>query len=438
MGKKSWVKTRLADVCDSVEYGFTQAATDVPEGPKFLRITDIVKEIVDWASVPYCQVGPATAQKYRLRHGDIVIARTGASTGSSAYISHPPPAVFASYLIRLRINKKADSRFVSYFLKSPKFWRYIESVRGDKSAQPNASAKTLTQVELDLPALEEQRAISSILAPFDEKIELNYKMSITLEKIARAIFKHWFINFEFPNEEGKPYKSSGGEMLQSDLGPIPRGWRIGRLRDIAQNSRRSTSLNMLPKNTPYIGLEHMPRNSIALDNWGTANLAVSSKLKFFEGEILFGKLRPYFHKVGIAAVDGVCSTDILVITAEKSRWLFYVLLIVSSDEFIEYSDSASTGTRMPRTNWEDMSNYEVRLPPEDLISKYDEFARPLMNKILSNIHENRTLSFTRDSLLPKLMRGTLRLKDSPANKFDRLDNTKKRQKTGQRTFADYG
>ncbi len=164
MAVDEWIECKLADACSSIDYGLTASATDSAVGPRFSRITDIVSGSIDWEAVPYVVADPATTERYRLDDGDIVIARTGASTGASVYIKEPPSAVFASYLVRLKTKPDFDSRFVAYYLKSDVFWSFIRGVLGDKSAQPNASASTMTQAPLRAPKSgETQRAIAHIL-----------------------------------------------------------------------------------------------------------------------------------------------------------------------------------------------------------------------------------------------------------------------------------
>ena len=179
-----WTHCTLADACSAINYGLTASASDHPVGPKFLRITDIVSENLDWSTVPFVATKPATLEKYRLHDQDIVIARTGASTGKSAYIKDPPTSVFASYLVRLKANASFDARFLSYYLQSDEFWQFIRGVLGDKSAQPNASASTMTAAPLTAPSsIADQRAIAHILGTLDDKIELNRRMNETLEAI---------------------------------------------------------------------------------------------------------------------------------------------------------------------------------------------------------------------------------------------------------------
>ena len=147
-----WIHLTVADACEAIDYGLTAAASDQPSGPRFLRITDMVSGQIDWNSVPHVAADAVTSERYRLHDGDIVLARTGASTGASAYIKDPPRAVFASYLVRLRAKRTFSGRFLAYFLKSKEFSDYIRGVLGDKSAQPNASATTMTAAPLHAPA----------------------------------------------------------------------------------------------------------------------------------------------------------------------------------------------------------------------------------------------------------------------------------------------
>ena len=137
-----WIHCTLADACSAISYGLTASASSRSDGPKFLRITDIVSGQLNWNTVPHVEADDETLAKYRLYDGDIVIARTGASTGTSAYVNSPPTSVFASYLVRLQAKPEFDARFLAYYLKSKEFREYISGVLGDKSAQPNASAST--------------------------------------------------------------------------------------------------------------------------------------------------------------------------------------------------------------------------------------------------------------------------------------------------------
>ena len=161
--------------------------------------------------------------------------------------------------------------------------------------------------------------------------------------------------------------------------------------------------------TPYIGLQQMPRQSVALTAWGRAGSVSSRKSAFEVGDILFGKLGPYFHKVGIAPVGGLCSTDIVVLNARTPKWSAFVLACVSSSPFVAHTSQTSTGTKMPRTSWQTMSAYELCRPTDDIAAKFQHVVSPMLGKIVGNVHEARTLAALRDTLLPKLISGEIRV-----------------------------
>ena len=153
----------LGGFAESVDYGVTASASEQPIGPKFLRITDIQDGAVDWENVPWCECDNRSASDARLKAGDIVFARTGATTGKSFLIREcPTDSVFASYLIRVRVGESAEPRFVSHFFQTPNYWAQItKSARG--VAQPGVNATTLKGLEIPLPPLTEQRRIADVL-----------------------------------------------------------------------------------------------------------------------------------------------------------------------------------------------------------------------------------------------------------------------------------
>ena len=222
----------------------------------------------------------------------------------------------------------------------------------------------LKSLDVRLPPPSEQRAIAHVLETLDDKIELNRRMNETLETMARALFKSWFVDFDpirakmqgrdtgFPEDVAALFPD---RLVDSELGEIPSGWVVGCLADVAKFPRRGADPAELDADTPYIGLEHMPRRSIALTEWGSSEKVTSIKSVFMKGEFLFGKLRPYFHKVGLAPITGACSTDIVVVSAKSTAYSAFALGVISSVDFVSYADRTSTGTRMPRTSSKAMS-----------------------------------------------------------------------------------
>ena len=312
----------------------------------------------------------------------------------------------------VRGNHKANTRYLMYALSELDVSGYLTG-----STMPKMTQGNMNRISLLTPPISEQRAIAHILGTLDDKIELNRRMNETLEGMARALFKSWFVDFD-PVRAKMEGRDTGlppdvdalfpDRLVDSELGEIPEGWEVGCLADIAVAPRRGVDPTSLDDETPYIGLEHMPRHSIALTQWEGAEKVTSSKSVFKKGEFLFGKLRPYFHKVGVTPVSGICSTDVIVVAPKASQWSSFVLTSISSDDFVAYANQTSTGTRMPRTSWKTMSEYRVCLPLAHAVQAFQDAVQPMIDGIVANVHGSHTLAALSDTLLPKLISGEIR------------------------------
>ena len=183
---------KLSEITDSIDYGVTASASEEPVGPKFLRITDIQNGSVDWSSVPFCKADEKKLKISRLIPGDIVFARTGATTGKSFLIRNcPEHAVFASYLIRVRPSPQVDPIFLSHFFDHPTYWRQI-SLKSAGAAQPGVNSSKLKELEVPLPPLDEQKRIAAILDQADELRRLRQRAIDRLNELGQAIFYEMF------------------------------------------------------------------------------------------------------------------------------------------------------------------------------------------------------------------------------------------------------
>jgi type I restriction enzyme S subunit len=363
--------------------------------------------------------------------GDVLLNITGDSVARCCQVDAGIlPARVNQHVAIIRPNADViDAAFLRYSLVSPLMQAHLLAL-ASAGATRNALTKAMIEsLSVIAPSVPEQRAIAHILGTLDDKIELNRKQNETLEAMARALFKDWFVDFgpvrakmegrwqrgqSLPGLPAHLYDLFPDRLVESELGEIPEGWDVGILGDAAEHPRRGIQPDNIDLETPYIALEHMPKRCISLSEWGTAVGLESNKFEFRQGEILFGKLRPYFHKVGVAPVDGVCSTDIVVLGPRGSQWFGFVLGHVSSTGFVEYTNAASTGTKMPRTSWNDMARYELVLPPEPVAAAFTDLVQPSISRIIAGIHESRTLAQLRDTLLPKLISGELRLPEAKA------------------------
>ncbi|MGB9940122.1 restriction endonuclease subunit S [Methanosarcina sp.] len=231
-------------------------------------------------------------EKFKLKKGDLLFARQSlvleGAGKCSIIMDDIIPATFESHIIRGRLNEKlADPLFYYYFFKSATGRNLVSSIV-EQVAAAGIRGSDLSKLSVLYLPKEEQKSIANIFSTLDDKIDLNRQMNSTLKQIAQSLFKRWFIDFEFPDENGDPYKSSGGRMVDSKLGEIPEGWGIGKLGDIASEKRKNVKVEDMNPETPYFGLEHIPRKSISLSDWGNASEISSNKLIFEKRDILFG------------------------------------------------------------------------------------------------------------------------------------------------------
>lgn len=382
---------------------------------------------------PFIQTGDIKAASGRITHHSQTYSEAGlaqsrlwpagtiaitiaANIGETAILTYP--ACFPDSVVGFIADPtKADARFIEYQFRLLRRQIQHENV-GTGSVQDNINLQTLERLVLTVPPLKEQKAIASALGTLDDKIDLNRRMNETLEAMARAIFKDWFVDFgptRAKMENREPYLPPNVWSLfpdRLDDNDKPEGWQKEPLGFIAQSVGKLRQPQEIPPGTAYVGLEHIPRQHVVLSEWSMADEVESGKLEFRRGDILFGKLRPYFHKVVIAPMSGVCTTDAVVMRARQSYWTSVTLMVASSSEFVAFTDRGSTGTKMPRTSWSEMSKYEVIVPSDPIARSFETIAEPVVQKMIESVAEVRILAATRDLLLPKLMSGEIRIEDA--------------------------
>jgi type I restriction enzyme S subunit len=422
-----WEVTTLGAVCErgggSIQtgpFGSQLHASDyVTVGIPSVMPTNIGdNRIVDDGIVRITQADAIRLGQHRLQPGDIVYSRRGDVERRALVRDRENGWLCGTGCLKVRLGTGvADPLYASYFLghQPVRAWIVRHAVG---ATMPNLNTSIMAAVPFALPPLPEQRAIASVLGALDDKIDLNRRMCQTLEEMARALFKSWFVDFDpvrakmegrdpgLPREIINLFPS---RLVDSELGPIPEGWRVTALGEIAAPHRDLAQSNELDQRTNYIGLEHMPRRSITLADWSTSEAIESTKFRFAAGDILFGKLRPYFHKVGVAPTDGVCSTDIVVARPSAPEMFGLTIGVMSSNAFVAHTDRSSAGTRMPRTNWADMSAFKLVTPSRDVAEAHTQAVKSMIDRIVLSIHESRTLATLRDTLLPKLISGEVRV-----------------------------
>ncbi len=387
-----WKKVKLVDISQKISYGYTASATDDPVGPKFLRITDIRHGYIDWEQVPYCEISALEKEKYKLNIGDICVARTGASTGVSTVIKHEVDAVFASYLIRFQVDRQvADPFFVGYVLQSQLFENHVNGILGG-SAQPNANAKQFGSFIFPLPPLPVQRRIAQILGRLDDKIEVNRRINRTLEAMAQALYKHWFVDFG-------PFQD--GEFVESELGLIPKGWEVRALSEICK-----LTMGLSPKSEFYNeegdGLpfhqgvtdfgERFPKHR---------RFCVVSPRVAQPSDILISVRAPV-GRINVADTKIVIGRGLAALNHKQgyNSFLLYQLKHIFAEE-----DSMGSGTIFQAISKKDLQKLQLIVPPQKIVEQFNTITNRYDQQIASLTFESRKLAATRDYLLPRLLSG---------------------------------
>jgi len=401
-------RVALRDVCKSVEYGYTASASNEAIGPHFLRITDIVPDRIDWTRVPFCNIEPKKLAKHRLEAGDIVIARTGATTGWAKYISSPPEAVFASYLVRIRPDDSMDPRYVGFVVESSIYKEFVQQHMGG-AAQPNANAQVLTSFDIPVPPLPIQKRIAGVLSAYDELIENNQRRIRILEDMARSLYREWFVHFRYPGHESVP-------LIDSPLGPIPQGWELQPFAECI-GIRPSVRVPREGEKS-FVPMGSLSNNSMLIENIETRS--GNSGAKFQNGDTLFARITPCLEngKTGyvqfLADNNAVAfgSTEFIVLRS-KTVTPEYVYCLARSNEFREHAIKSMTGASgRQRVQESCFGQLIIPQPPESLLDKFCVFAAPNF-RLIHRLHEKVCkLKETRILLLPKLLSGEVAVETS--------------------------
>src|SRR6266487_501130 len=411
MAREHWHLTRLGDLV-SIKHGWPFKSQHMAE---YLPGRPIVVGIGNFEYSGGFRFESTTIKAYIgdypkefiLKPGDVLLVMTCQTAGGEILgIPGRIPNDGRTYLhnqrmgkVMIKDGKKVEMGFLYWlFLTSGLHRHLVATATGTKIL--HTAPERIESFSFLLPPLPIQHTIASILLAYDDLIENNTRRIAILEKMAQMLYQEWFVNFRFPGHEQV-------KMVESELGMIPEGWEVVRLGDIALELRRSVSPESVDPETPYLGLEHLPRKSIALTDWGKAQTVQSTKLVFKKGEILFGKIRPYLHKVGVAPLDGVCSSDTIVISSKQDKYKALLLSCVSSDHFVAFASKTSQGTQMPRANWNVLATFNIAVPPPKLLSLFNDFVASAVDSIINSVFRNRTLRRTRDLLLPKLISGKI-------------------------------
>ena len=338
-----------------------------------------------------------THRRTKLEPNDILVTNSG-TIGRMAFIKDRPLTYKTTFQKSVAIVKpdctKVLPKYLYYQLKNC-VAQFVNESNG--SAQKNLLLSTMREFKIFVHEdIRTQQKLADILSTYDDMIENNKKQIKLLEEAVQRLYKEWFVDLHFPGWENTTIVDG-----------VPEGWRNATVGDICKLRKETIKAYQIPSGLSYIGLEHMPRKDICLADWGSSESVTSNKFKYYENDILFGKIRPYFHKVGFALNNGIASTDAIIMTAHKELWGL-LLSVVSSDAFVDCTyQNCKEGSKMPRADWNQMKVYPILIAESKIQRHFEAKISSMTQRIKTLAMQNHLLQEARDRLLPKLMSGEL-------------------------------
>ncbi|HFU4494272.1 TPA: restriction endonuclease subunit S [Streptococcus suis] len=423
MSFNEWHRVRIKDVFELIP-GFAFKSKDFSEnGIPVIKIKNV--KALRLLDRDFSYIDPKyleTKSRFTTKKGDLLISMTGNRIEGSMSSWVGKVCRINSdkkYLINQRVgilrlsNESYSDKFFLYLLASEEIQKKLISIATSSGGQANISPDQIKSLEFSIPCFEEQKAIAHILSTLDDKIEVNNEINKTLENMAQVIFKQWFVDFEFPNEDGEPYKSSGGEMVESELGMIPKGWEVKKVEQVTKIIRGASPRPI----QDFIRDEGIPWVKIS-DASSSNTRFISSTKEFIKEE---GRKKSREVKVGKLILSNSATPGIPMImkidACVHDGWLIF-------DEFREVTKeymfhfltenrigilSLSNGSVFRNLKTDILKNYKIIIPSRDVVVRVDNIFKSINNSIDNIENQITTLTKIRDGLLTKLMSGEIRV-----------------------------
>lgn len=399
------------------EYGIGASAVEYnPSLYRYLRITDIDDNgFINTDELK--SVNDKNAENYLLKENEIVFARTGNSTGKSYfYNGEDGPLVFAGFLIRFKLDsKKVNPKFIRYYTLSENYKGWINQF-ATGSTRKNINAKTYGNMIIKLPPRSYQNYIVQILDSLEEKLKENKKIIANLEELSQTLFKRWFVDFEFPDENGNPYKSSGGEMIDSEMGLIPRGWEVKSADEIYEITigktppRKLTELFSEKEGIDWVSISDMKSEGMFIKSTKEKIIeegVVDYKVKIVPKDSVLLSFKLTIGRVKLTNKELTTNEAIAHFYSSNINKLYTYLYLKN----FEYGYLGNTSSIATAVNSKIIKKMPILVPEQKVLKRFINIAEPFMNRINIIQNENIELNQLRDTLLPKLMSGEIEIPD---------------------------
>ena len=306
-------------------------------------------------------------------------------------------------------DENTDEKFIYYLLTQKHITDYLHTIgENSVSSYPSINPDDIANLKFAVPDLKTQQSIAAVLSALDKKIALNKQINARLEEMAKTLYDYWFVQFDFPDANGKPYKSSGGEMVFDETlkREIPKGWEVKSLKDVLVNCSDNIKSEDLTSNMPYTPIDSLPMRKMTFSDFQKIENARTSLIRYSLNDILIGAMRVYFHRVCIAPFDGITRSTTIVLKPKKQNHLPFLYQLCNEEKTINFASKVSIGTQQPYVNWvAGLAEYKFAMPNLELIERYSIKIMPLIKSVITREKQNHQLTQLRDFLLPMLMNG---------------------------------
>ena len=403
-------KYKLGDLCVSITDGEHGSVKDDSSSTFFLLNNNNITESGIVINSNDRRISKKDFDKIHRRTnlecGDLVIATCGTLGKTCIIRDSLINYEFSRSVGIIKCNqKKLLPEYLHYFFLNPLVQsRIAGNAKG--GVQKHFYIGDMKDFEIQIPILADQKKIASVLSALDDKIALNKKMNQKLEAMAKRLYDYWFVQYDFPDKNGHPYKTTGGPMTYNSTlkREIPAGWEVSILANFAEYVKTSTKFD---KAFNYVSTDNMLAEKQGLSG-EILKPASGNVLCYEKNDILISNIRPYFKKIWYADQSGTCSTDVLCVRSLNLDNSYFVYRILWQDDFFDYVMQGAKGSKMPRGDKMRIMNYPICIAKEnfeDLIKKFSALVVPMQAVIQKNTKEISRLTKLRDKLLPLLMNG---------------------------------
>lgn len=400
---KNWQEIHLGDII-TIKSGFSYKGEFIGVGDAILLGMGCVSNNKKFLNTGARKYGGDFSEKYCIKPGEIVLATRQQSDnlpilGLPAILPfsyHNKKVIVGTNLYKVENNSNFSNDFIYWLLRSPQYYRHISSLSKGTTVRM-ITKDAVESYKFSCPPLSTQKVIVDILNSLEEKIELNNKINQELETLAQTLFKHWFIDFEFPNENGEPFKSSGGEMVDSELGEIPKGWNV-------ENLCEELKI-VYGKNLPTTKLEVSGYDVFG----GNGIIGKYHSYLYEDPQVLIACRGAASGKINISNRKSFVTNNSLVLDFTNSPSIQFTYLKYWS-LFQDFSKCVS-GSAQPQITIDNLKSYLILVPNKNLVQIFTDTLSSTLEKINELNFESNQLEQLRDTLLPKLISGELEINE---------------------------